>query len=408
MAALAAVLLACLGAASIGPMWARDASDAVHWIDASPSCDAPEHAPDGAQRFEHSDLGRALRDAAGAGANRVLLYTDGCDTSGSPPPNPGIPVSVVLRPRRDDIGVLSVIAPPRAGARASFSIRVVVGRTHGRGALTTTRLRLFRDGEAVGGPREIVLARGATRAVTFVDRVDSSGVVRYRAQILGGPGSLENDRRETVVRIGDRPQVVVVGTPPAWGNDFDFTPWSDGLALEGFDAALVAAPLPDRTGQEKLAAAVRGGLGLLAIGAPARADSPLEALLPLTENPPDGRAVVLLLDVSGSMEKSLEALRQGYFALCARLAPEDRVAIVRFRDHVVGVSNWAPAREAGRLWEATAARGNTWLLPALLRGLVMHELGGERARHRRLYVVSDGEWGDKANTDLAKAMKKSP
>ncbi|MHC4956702.1 MAG: hypothetical protein ACYTGZ_22930, partial [Planctomycetota bacterium] len=38
----------------------------------------------------------------------------------------------------------------------------------------------------------------------------------------------------------------------------------------------------------------------------------------------------------------------------------------------------------------------------------MHELGGERARHRRLYVVSDGEWGDKANTDLAKAMKKSP
>jgi hypothetical protein len=129
---------------------------------------------------------------------------------------------------------------------------------------------------------------------------------------------------------------------------------------------------------------VRAGAGLLALGA---SDAPL---LPLTENPPEGRAAVVLLDISGSMEPHLAALRQGFFELCARMDPADRIALVRFRGGVVDATGWVDAADGASLWTTPVARGATELGPAIAAANRL--LLEAEARHRRIYVVSDGQW----------------
>ena len=342
-------------------------------VDASPSSSAPSVG--GAQRFVHSDLMRAVRAAGGP---RVLLVTDGCNTTAKPPVDPGFPVHVVLVPRRDAPILLALDAPARTAVDASFGVRVTVGRTDGPGAeARTVRVRLRRDGERIGADQAVRLARGQRRAVAFVDSVGAAGVVRYEATIVG-----KEDLLTEFVRVGDRPHVAVVGSIPDW-EGFSF---ARADARTPCDAYLISAPVADPKLRSAIAARVRGGAGLLALGAP---DAPL---LPLTENPPQGRAVVVLLDISGSMEPHLAALRQGFFELCGRLEPNDRIALIHFRGGVVDASAWRTASEAAALWTTPVARGGTELEPALKEAAAL--LLKAEARHRRLYVVSDGAWGE--------------
>ncbi|MHC4410704.1 MAG: VWA domain-containing protein, partial [Planctomycetota bacterium] len=266
--------------------------------------------------------------------------------------------------------------PQRAGIGQRFGVRVTVGRTAGDAtASRSVRVRLQRDGERLGADRTIRLERGQRRTINFVDSVDNAGTVRYAATMLGGRGG-----RTAFVRIGDQPVIGVVGSVAAWPG-FHFEAASANTPC---DAYLVSAPVRDPALRRSISAAVRAGAGLLALGAP---DAPL---LPLTENPPEGRAVVVLLDISGSMEPHLASLRQGFFGLCARLDATDRVALVRFRGGVVDASGWRDAADATSLWTTPTARGNTELAPALLAAQKL--LLKAEARHRRIYVVSDGEW----------------
>jgi len=406
VAAAVALVLALLGAFGLGPGWGRGAGETLVLIDQSPSCGDPLRPPPGARAFADSDLQRALRAAAEDGASRIVLYSDGCDTTGAAPQFSDVPVDFVLLSRADNIALESLEIPPAVGVDVAFSVRVRVARTAAStGEAAALRVRLFRDGEPVGAPRSLRLERGLRRSVTFVDRVGSPGIATYVARVEGGPGPSDDDSLEARVRVGDRPQVVVLGAPPAWLDRKKFTPtlWRSDLPLADFDAALLTGPLPVGPAAARLAQAVRGGLGLFVVGDPAADDSALAELLPLTATPPAGRAVVLLLDLSGSMELHLDALRQAYFDLCARLAPTDRVALVRFRDRVLDASAWTDARDAGKLWKASVARGNTTLSPAIEKALAM--LADVSARHRRLYVVSDGEWHDKANTDLRERIE---
>jgi len=406
VAAALALVLALLGAFGLGPGWGRGADEPLVLIDRSPSCGDPAKPPQGARAFIDSDLQRALREAVGDGAGRIVLYSDGCDTTGAPPQFSAVPVDFVLLPRADNIALETLEIPPTAGVDSAFSVRVGVARTYGQtDDAASLRVRLFRDGEPVGAPRSLELKCGLRRSVTFVDRVGSPGIVTYVARVEGGPGPSDDDSLEARLRVGDRPQVVVLGAPPAWldSKKFTLTLWRSDLPLADFDAALLTGALEAGPVAARLAQAVRGGLGLLVVGDPVDGaggaeGSALADLLPLTATPPAGRAVVLLLDLSGSMEPHLDALRQAYFDLCVRLAPTDRVALVRFRDRVLDASEWTDAREAGSLWKASVARGNTTLAPAIEKALSM--LADVSARHRRLYVVSDGEWHDKASTDL--------
>jgi hypothetical protein len=69
------------------------------------------------------------------------------------------------------------------------------------------------------------------------------------------------------------------------------------------------ALIPDPA-QERITKAVRAGVGLVLLGGRGIAGGPLEKILPLTDAPPQGRAALLLLDVSGSMDELMDELTE--------------------------------------------------------------------------------------------------
>ena len=77
--------------------------------------------------------------------------------------------------------------------------------------MSEARLRLERDGERIGRDRLVRLKRGERTTITFVDSLDSAGIVRYEAAFSASGGG-----RAAFVRAGDEPLIGVVGAAPAW------------------------------------------------------------------------------------------------------------------------------------------------------------------------------------------------
>lgn len=398
-----ALLLALAGALGFGP-FLGGAGGTLVVVDVSPSSEPPDFIPPGAILCRDSRLGAALAEAARAGAKRVRLLTDGCDLSGEAPEPPGNPVDVVLRPRRDDLAVLAVRAPDKIPVGTDFAVEIVLGRTKGPDRPSATAaVTLLRDGERVGSPTAVRLERGQTARVLVRDRVDREGVVRYRATVEDPVGSPEDDAREAVARIGDRPLVLSIGGPldvPGLDAREIATAEAGSAPFEAADA-IVVQRVPDAAAQGPIVEAVRAGAGLVVIGGRGVAGSPLEKVLPLTDAPPQGRAALLLLDVSGSMEDRKEALADAAARLLSHLAPDDRVAFVAFSHRLVKVVAWQ--RAADTRWDLRALSwgGNTLLSPALDEAeRMLAEVKGAR----RLFVISDGKWGDRGDPALAQRL----
>lgn len=400
--AVLAGVLAVLGGAGIAA-W-RDSTDEsyVVVVDFSPSC-LPPAAVRGDIRFDDGNLAAALaRAAARPGVGRILLYTDAVFDRA---PTASKPVAVVLRPRRDAFLILQIRAPDRVPVGVDFSVEIEVGRTAGPGqGAVEAHLTLFRGDERVGAESYAVrLERGQKRTIRIRDRVPSGGPVHYRARLAGG------EERERVVRIGDRTSVLAIGG----GRPVDGFVWLPMPAERveaylarrdvgrGVDVILLRGGLESTRAQKLVADAVRGGAGLVVAGGIGFSDRPLETVLPLTDKPPGGRAALLLLDFSGSMERWQPQMRRAVALLMAAFSPRDQIAFVAFRDEVVAESDWTTVADAN--WNLQIrSTGNTSLVPALLRAA--ERLENAPSAHKRLFVVSDGEWSDVA--DASETMKR--
>ena len=398
-----AALLAVAGAFEVAPHVFRDGSSRAVLVDTSPSAEPPARADLTGTPVPDSNLGGAMMAVAGGGAERLLLVTDGCDIHGIEPVVPAIPVDVHLLHRRDDPALLELRPPERIASATPFAVRVRVGRTKGPGeALLPLEVVLERDGARIGAPRRLALARGQARWLTFVDRVDEPGLVRYRASLAGAPGMPENDSILAVARIGDRPLVLVVGE--GWlGEGFEILQTAPGALADRLADKEVARRVDvivlargsslDRRAQTAVARAVADGTGLVALQATGYAGKPLESVLPLTDAPPSGRAVCLLLDLSGSMEPWKGDLLEAAHELRNLLTPKDRVAAVVFRGAVVTSTGWVrpSALDLKTLGEVRAT-GETRLLPAIEKANSLMESAA--GAHRRVFVISDGQWRD--------------
>jgi len=398
-----ALLLSLAGALGLGPVLGG-AGGAVTVVDVSPSCEPLEEVPDDAVLCRDSRLGQALDEAARRGAKRIHLFTDGCDLYGAPPKPPPVPVDVTLLPRRDDVMALALRAPDRIPVGTDFAVEVVVGRTRGRDAPpVTAAVTVFRDGERVGSPVAVRLERGQAARALVRDRVDREGVVRYRAVLEDPVGDPADDAIESLVRVGEKPLVVVVGGAlDAPGLEVRPVPAAQALSAP-FDAAdaIVVLALPDAPAQEKIADAVRAGAGLVLVGGRGVAGGPLEKVLPLTDAPPEGRATVLLLDVSGSMDELMLALANATARLLREFQPDDQVAFVFFADRPVDVIPWRRVADAKIDFSGRRGAGNTLLEPAVAEA---QRLLAEAKGDRRLFVVSDGKWKDLKSRKLRERL----
>lgn len=407
---LLAALLALAGSLGGGVVALPGGGRVAILVDDSPSCEAPEECPEEARRFRTSDLASEMRVAAAGGATRLLLLTDGCDTGAGEPATAGIPTDVRLLARRDDVGILSVQTPPRIAAGTPFLVEVTVGRTAGPSRPPVAcDVVLLREGQRIGGGQRVMLGRGQRRTLRFPDHVAEEGPVRYRASVLGAPGDPANDDIEAIARVGDRPAILAIGVAPPegfLGRQVSSAEAAEALAASGaeraLDAVLLAAPDLPPAAQERLASLVREGAGLLVLGGGGFSGEPLESILPLTDVPPGGRSVCLLLDFSGSMEPLRGDLAEAVARLKGLLSGDDWIAVVGFRGDVFLPGRWTRVREERTDLRALAATGNTYLLPALERAAAL--LGEAPAPQRRLYVVSDGRWHDAASPELSRRL----
>ncbi len=410
--ALLALLATILGALGWGIGTGGAGGGIVEVVDRSPSCVAPSPSPGGALSFHDSRLDAALvRAAAHAPGSPIRLWTDAVAEM---PSLPAVPVDVVLLPRRDNLACLGIRLPERIAPGVEFTVEVDVGRTAGPAAAAVAcGVRIERDGERLGAASYgLLLARGERRTVRVRDRVERAGIVRYRATLSDPVGDAADDSVEGAMRVGEGSFALRIGLSDRALPGFEARTLrpeeaaaflADPAVRGAIDAILIDGPLPDASGQEAIAQCVQGGTGLLLAGGRGAHGTPLGDLLPLTDQPPGGRATLLLVDLSGSMEPRRDALVEGIERLRAVLEGEDRIAIVLFRNEVIGGPQWQRATEARWSLGTLRPQGGTLLLPALAAARDLFE--GTPGATRRLLVLSDGEWGDRRRPEVARALE---
>ena len=101
--------------------------------------------------------------------------------------------------------------------------------------------------------------------------------------------------------------------------------------------------------------------------------------------------LVLLLDVSGSVEERLDFVRKSALAFVNTVSPQDRVAIISFRDDIQLISDFTTDRSllAQRIKDIEAG-GGTALYDALAYTLI-ETLKPLRDQRTAIVVVSDGD-----------------
>lgn len=101
--------------------------------------------------------------------------------------------------------------------------------------------------------------------------------------------------------------------------------------------------------------------------------------------------LVLLLDVSGSVEERMDFIRKAARDFLRTASPQDRIAIISFRDDIQLISDFTTDRQLlSRKLDAIDAGGGTALYDALAYVLAdkLKELRGERTA---IVVMSDGD-----------------
>ncbi len=161
-------------------------------------------------------LRRALAEAPGDAATRIVLVSDGVNTRGDPleaaaaAVAAGIPVDVVPldQSRLPDVRLVGVRAPPRASEGEALSLRIVTDSS----AATDVEIRVRQDGK--------LLRRGQARiaagedVLTLRELAPGAGLHRFDVEITAADPSLdqtpEDNTASTFVRVRGQPLALVI------------------------------------------------------------------------------------------------------------------------------------------------------------------------------------------------------
>ncbi len=428
---------------------------------------------------EGTDIAGALRYAAALlpadATGRIVLISDGNETSGDAeaaareltgsahraPPVDVIPLAYNIA---HETVVESVDAPPRAASESTVTVRVTLVSTSG----TRGTLHLSREGEPldINGPeagtgRYLQLAAGRHVELIRVE-LGSSPLHRFRAvfepdregegeaTVTVGDTRPENNTGEAFTLTPGKGSILILdgvgnGDPAGAGATLARALQESGLdvtlrppeaaptellEIQGFDLAILqnvpveGVPLPT---QELLATYVRElGGGLVMVGGPDSFGaggwngSPVEDLLPVALDLPEklvqpDAAVVFVLDVSGSMRRSVmgttlsqqEVANEAAAMAVRALDKKDLVGVVAFSENFEVIVPLAPNDDPDR----TARRilslgpgGGTNMGPAMQAGA--EQLASAKASVKHMILVSDGRSvGHETLPDEAKGLR---
>jgi Mg-chelatase subunit ChlD len=398
--------------------------------------------PPAALGLDETDLAAGLDAAAMAlpeGQGVILLYTDARETragavaAATRLASRGIPVFAavpVLSPRHARIAGIAPALEPVAGRRVA--IEVQVASTVAAEVQVRLQRQPFEDQAGAKWDRAVTVGPDATATLLFEDAGLPDGVYFYEAEVrLPDDAYPEHCRGRAAVRVGTPRRVLYVfgakgpgplatilrqHLPP--GIHFSGKPLGVVTPAALADASVVILDnIPAWSLGEEMAGVVarcvtEGGMGLLALGGDASfaaggyADSPLDAVLPVTsrtgQRPPI--AMVLVVDSSGSMNEKvgevakLALAKQAILAVRPALSGGDRLGIIAFAGQPREVSPLVPLSQ----WEDLKAKllaivggGGTRITPAVQAGL---DLFSQRAADdktvRHLLLLSDGRSED--------------
>jgi VWFA-related protein len=115
-------------------------------------------------------------------------------------------------------------------------------------------------------------------------------------------------------------------------------------------------------------------------------------------------SLVLLLDMSSSTQSFRQPLKQSAYRFLDALSPDDRVAIVAFRDKVEQLTNFTTdRRKMVDAIDLAQGKGKTQLYKAL--GFALEKLAQEGKRRKAIVVLTDGLDTQMMDADRAAAAR---
>ena len=375
-------------------------------------------------------LGLARASLAPAGSRRIVLLSDGNETSGDARRAAGLAaaagINIDVVPLDATVSALppvvrAVHAPEQVRVGEPFRVTVEVSGPAG----SRVPIAMTTDGNP-RITRDVAVGPDGHGATDVTDRRAESGTFTYRAAVVSD--DVEDAAAGTVVSVSGRPEVLYVSPSgrlntsvllaPLTAAGFHVTrgeprslPISE-TALARFDAVILddvpADALTDSQGTALTRYVEQAGGGLLLLGGAsslepgAFAQSAIAPLLPVDLRPRSGRrappmAFVLVFDKSGSMSDrssgvtKIELARESAMRAVALMPSGDSLGIIAFdaQPHVIAPLGTAHRADeiAGKLREIEAG-GSTAIGPAL--DLAADWLRRAPATRRHVLLVSDG------------------
>lgn len=423
----------------------------------APAPDITVHAGDGTATDLAAGLRAALAVMPADSMHRILLLSDGVETSGDVMEAAarasalGIPVDVatLAPPQVSDVMVEALRTPARARRGQVIDARVVLRASQA----CEGRLRLRVDDRVVDldprGPSDALAVKlqAGPNAFNVPLPVDRSGAVRVEAFFEPADARQdsipENDRGSSITFVAGEGRVLVVDdggsgvealVRAARASQMDVEVCgTEGLsrrvASGDFDGVVlvnVARWSLDAETDRALHASVQGmGCGLMMVGgdhsfgAGGWNDSETAKALPVEMNPPQERklplgALALIIDCSGSMSSTVSGTGVSQQQIAAEaaiksiraLSPMDQVAVVAFSGDAalsVPLTTCEDLPAIERRIRAIESGGGTNLFPAL--EMAASELAKSRATTRHAIVLTDGQTMGEPGTGLAIAQR---
>ncbi len=360
----------------------------------------------------------------------------------------GIPIYSVYTPgvRVTDLSIRELSHPAQVAPGEALVVDVSLGFEieGGERAPRSGHLAVFHGGKEIQR-EELSLVPGevSNLRLRLEPLPDGRSEVTLRASLAGGDGDdfPANDERRIRVVVGDRPLALVV-QPKNRSRAGTFSsrllsrmgyrtvelirlPLSEELdaasllVLEDVDADCGLA-FPDRSHEIRDFVSRGGGVVVLSgqdsLGPGGWSGTPLESALGVWCRPEseEGRFLVFLLDVSGSMsqESKMDSAREALRMLVGKLEKSDKIAVLPYRDRpeaMLGPTSIGDSERIDLLLKEVAKltpRGGTRIIPALTSLLAWLEDRDLTGAH--VVLISDGlDAQDQENPDQVDELARS-
>jgi uncharacterized membrane protein len=352
-------------------------------------------------------VGRIVLISDGPFRDEVILAADAA----------GVPISTVPLSRPTEVYMAAVTAPAQVQRGAPFDLDAVVQSNHeDDGTLRVSR------GTQVIQTRKVNLAAGENRfRFPLVLAEGSAALFTVRIDDCADQ-TPENNAADCVVMVGPPPRVLVIESQPGLAAHLRKALEPQQIEVEirspeampsrtedlrQFDLVILAnvpaAALPAER-MQALGSYVRdAGGGLIAVGgqqaftAGGYRGTPLEDALPVISEvkrakPKPSLAMVLVLDVSGSMEgNSISLAKEAIHRAVDMLTPRDQVGVLAFEDESRWVVPLGPVTDTNKIMaqvRVLGAGGGTTMYPAIERAYLA--LREAHADLKHILVMTDG------------------